>query len=88
MFKIFALVCWATDQVLGEVVLAELGNLGSTMAVEDSEQGVAISNVELRYVSVLHTAPPTLHLRATKPHLAIFPSVVILFLIRSIVEAG
>lgn len=68
------------------MILDELGNLSSSMAIEDSEETVSVPDIQFGDVSVLHVASPPLHLRAAKTYSGVLSFVVLFFLIWSITE--
>jgi len=54
------------------MILYKLGNLAASMPIKDTEQLIAITNVKLRNMCILHVSSPALHFRATKSYLLVF----------------
>ena len=58
---IFSFVLFVRQQVYGHVLLAKHGHLLTTVAVEHSEQGVAVSKIKSVNVRILIRFSPSLH---------------------------
>lgn len=58
---ILSLVLFISQQVYGHILLTKHGHLLTTVAVEHSEQGVAVAQIKSINVRILIGLPPPLH---------------------------